>query len=174
MANPTTKTFYPNFEIRPVSQSDAPAICDIYNHYIQHSTATFEESLITPLDIEQRISDLTPDYPWLVCLNNNKLVGYAYASRWKERSAYKHTTEVTIYIDPQSTGQGYSSELYRSLLNTLENNFHVAIAVIALPNDASIKVHESFGFKKVAHFEEVGMKFQKWINVGFWQKKLKD
>lgn len=162
-----------DLSIREALFSDAQQICAIYNHYIQHSTATFEEQKLTPSIIEERISHITQQYPWLVCIQNGKLVGYAYAAQWKERSAYKNTTEVTVYLHSDAIGKGIGESLYSALLEAIEPNFHVAIAVISLPNDASVKFHEKFGFSKAAHFKEVGMKFNRWIDVGFWQKMLK-
>jgi phosphinothricin acetyltransferase len=102
------------------------------------------------------------------------IVGYAYASKWKERSAYKNTAEVTAYLKHGLSGQGYGKALYTTLLEALKAlDCHVVLGCIALPNQASVGLHEYFGFSKVAHFTEVGRKFNQWIDVGYWQKLYK-
>ncbi|KXO09179.1 Phosphinothricin N-acetyltransferase [Moritella sp. JT01] len=157
--------------IRECLKSDAKAICDIYNYYIEHTVVTFEEEPVSEAIIFQRIKYYTKEYPWLVIENSNcDVVGYAYAAKWAERSAYKKTTEITVYLDHAESGKGYGSELYRAMLSTLSSSgVHVVVAAIALPNKASVKLHESFGFSKVAHFKEVGRKFNSWVDVGYWQ-----
>jgi len=89
---------------------------------------------------------------------------------WKDRSAYRYSVESTVYVDPAALGVGYGSQLYESLLaNLRQQKFHVVMGGIALPNQASIRFHEKFGFQKIAHFKEVGYKFGQWIDVGYWQ-----
>lgn len=158
--------------IRPVQHTDAEAICAIYNYYITHSAVTFEEITLTPEDIKQRIISITQSYPWLVAEAEGKIIGYAYAGQWKLRSAYRHTAEVTIYLDNNQFGKGYGKQLFQALIETLRPNFHVLMGVITLPNAASVKLHESFGFEKAGHFSEVGRKFEQWLDVGYWQKTL--
>lgn len=157
--------------IRQCVKGDANAICEIYNHYIKHTVITFEETPVSEAIIVKRIESYTQQYPWLVLENSaGKIVGYAYAAKWAERSAYKGTLEITVYLDHQQSGKGYGAALYTELLSILSRSeFHVVIAVIALPNEASIKLQESFGFSKVAHFKEVGRKFDNWVDVGHWQ-----
>ena len=159
--------------IRPCTSHDIAAICAIYNYYIESTVITFEE---TPVSIEQmraRIDVITQTYPWLVCELEGEIIGYAYASQWKERSAYKHTAEVTVYLHREKTGMGAGSALYRELFAQLQQQgMHVLLACIALPNLASEKLHESFGFTQAAHFPEVGFKFNRWIDIGYWQKTL--
>jgi len=161
--------------IRPCLQSDGKAICDIYNYYIEHTVITFEETLVTESDICQRIESYTKDYPWLVLENENGIVvGYAYAAKWAQRSAYKNTVEITVYLHHKESGKGYGAALYKTILSALSaSGFHIVVAAIALPNKASVKLQESFGFEKVAHFKEVGRKFDQWVDVGFWQINLK-
>lgn len=157
--------------IRPYVPQDVFQICDIYNDYIQHTVITFEEQTLSYQQMSERIDSSIKSYPWLVCEIENKVVGYAYASKWKERSAYRHTAEVTIYLQQGTTRNGYGKALYSELLKQLETlNCHTILACIALPNEASEKIHDHFGFEKVAHFKEVGRKFEKWIDVGYWQK----
>ena len=100
-------------------------------------------------------------------------MGYAYATAWRVRRGYRYSTEVTVYVDPGAGGRGIGSLLYTDLIAALqERGIHAAMGGIALPNDASVALHEKFGFKKVAHFEQVGVKFDRWIDVGYWQRIL--
>jgi len=160
--------------IRAVNENDAESISIIYNYYVDNTTITFEEEQISIDEMKERIIDLSSQYPWLVYEHEGEIVAYAYAGLWKSRCAYRYTLEVTIYGAynmPQRLGIG--SKLYRKLIEELETRLvHNLIAVIALPNKASIGLHEKMGFEKVAHFKEVGYKFDKWIDVGFWQKTL--
>jgi phosphinothricin acetyltransferase len=157
--------------IRNFEQKDVEQICEIYNYYIKNTVITFEESPLAISEMSQRISTYTKLYPWLVCEVDGELIGYAYASKWKERSAYKNTAEVTIYLKHGLSRKGYGKALYASLLRVLkELNCHVILGCIALPNESSEKLHEYFGFVKIAHFSEVGRKFDQWVDVGYWQK----
>ena len=159
--------------IRPATTADAAAICAIYNHYVLQTTITFEESPVTPEDMESRIYETLASLPWLVWEHDGTAQGFAYASKWKGRCAYRHSAEVTVYLDPMSVGQRIGSRLYEALLADLrQRNFHAVIGGIALPNTASIALHERLGFRKVAHFEQVGWKFGRWIDVGYWQLLL--
>jgi len=159
--------------IRPCTTSDTAAICAIYNHYIEHTVITFEEILLTAAQMQERVNAYTQLYPWLVCEDAGEIVGYAYASKWKERSAYKHTAEVTVYLKHDATQKGYGSALYAELIAQLSaQGCHVVLGCLAIPNDPSAKLHERFGFKQIAHFSEVGRKFDRWIDVGYWQKVL--
>jgi len=159
--------------IRIVRPDDAASICDIYNHYIRSSPATFEEKLLAPDDMRHRIAETTKSYPWLVCEEEAKLLGYAYARRWRERAAYRNSVEASIYLDPAAVGKGIGSALLGALLTELRSRkFHCAIGGVSLPNDASVALLEKVGFRPVAHFKEVGYKFDRWIDVGYWQLML--
>lgn len=159
--------------IRHAISADANQICEIYNHYIANTVITFEEEFISPEAMAARIESYTKIYPWLVCEVDNKIVGYAYATKWRERAAYRHSVEITVYVKNSLGGRGYGKALYAELLGRLEAmGCHLLLAGIALPNEASIGLHESFGFTKAAHFSEVGFKFGQWVDVGYWQKKI--
>lgn len=160
-------------EVRLITPNDTAAICAIYNHYIEHTVITFEEIPLTVAQMQERITAYTQLYPWLVCEDAGEIVGYAYASKWKERSAYKHTAEVTVYLKHNATQKGYGSALYEELIAQLKaKGCHVLLGCIAIPNEPSAKLHERFGFKQIAHFTEVGRKFERWLDVGYWQKVL--
>lgn len=159
--------------IRPCAADDIDAVCAIYNHYIENTVITFEEIPLTVAQMRERIESYMQLYPWLVCEDAGEIIGYAYASKWKDRSAYKHTAEVTVYLDHEHLGKGAGRALYQALIDQLAvQNMHALLACIAVPNAASEKLHEQFGFKKVAHFAEVGFKFNRWLDVGYWQKLL--
>lgn len=157
--------------IRPAVASDAAALAAIYNPYIEKTVITFEEQPITPAEIAQRVEEVrAASLPWLVVEAGGQVGGYAYASKWKGRCAYRYSVESTVYLDAQQTGKGLGTQLYRALLDELlRQKIHAVIGGIALPNETSVKLHERLGFKKVAHFPEVGFKFGRWVDVGYWQ-----
>ena len=159
--------------IRDAVPSDAEAICAIYNHHVRETIVTFEETDVTADEMRARILGITAIYPWLVVESGGKLIGYAYGAKFHERAGYRPSVVTTIYVAEGSHRRGVGTTLYLALLERLrEHEFHAAIGVIALPNDASIAVHEKCGFTKVGHLLEVGMKFGRWIDVGYWQLLL--
>jgi L-amino acid N-acyltransferase YncA len=157
--------------IRPATADDAGAIAEIYDYYIHNTVITFEEVSVNGAGMLARIEGVQgAGLPWLVAEDGGRVVGFAYAGEWKGRCAYRHTVEITVYLGPESTGRGWGSRLYDELFRVLRaGSTHVAIAGIALPNPDSIALHERFGMQKVAHFAEVGCKFDRWIDVGYWQ-----
>jgi len=157
--------------IRHCQEKDIPTICKIYNYYIANTIVTFEEMAIDASTVQRRIESTTQQYPWLVCEIDGVVTGYAHISQWKEKSAFKKSVESTVYVDINLGGKGYGKALYSALLDLLgELDCHVVVGAISLPNEASIGLHEYFGFKKVGHFFEVGFKFGQWVDVGYWQK----
>ncbi len=157
--------------IRPVTENDVQDICDIYNYFVKNTPISFEENAISYNEMEQRIATQSIDYPWLVYEDAGKVVAYAYADKWKARSAYRFTLESTIYTSNDSKGKGIGTKLYEALFDELTTrSVRSVMAVIALPNLASVGLHEKMGFEKVAHFKEVGYKHKEWIDVGYWQK----
>lgn len=161
--------------IRSALPRDTKAIVDIYNHYIKNSHATFELEEITSDEMEKRVQHVQKGLklPWLVLEIDNEIKGYAYATQWKARKAYKKTTESSIYLHKDQGGKGYGQELYTELLHQLkQQGFHVIIGGMSMPNEASKTLHEKLGFKKIGEFKEVGFKFNRWIDVGYWQLTL--
>ncbi len=157
--------------IRPVIDSDVQDICNIYNYFVENTPISFEENAVSYNEMEQRIANQSIDYPWLVFEDEGKVVAYAYANKWKDRSAYRFTLESTIYMSKGSSGKGVGTKLYQALFDELvTRSVRSVMAVIALPNSASVGLHEKIGFEKVAHFKEVGYKHKEWIDVGYWQK----
>ncbi len=159
--------------IRPVRLSDAKAITDIHNYYIENSVANLEERCTPLAVIEQRIEKITEHFPWLVYEHNNNIIGYAYASDWKPRSGYRQTAETTIYIKNNIEQRGIGTALYKELIQKLKDlSFKELIGGISLPHPQSVGLHEKMGFEKVAHFKRVGYKFDQWVDVGYWQLSL--
>lgn len=161
--------------IRSVMSEDAPAICDIYNHHVENTIVTFEEQPVRVTEMRERIRKIVDEYPWLVLQQEGRVLGYAYADRWKSRSAYRYSVESTIYLAEEATGRGLGTKLYKALLAELKlQPLHIVLAGIALPNPASVALHERLGFQKVAHLKDVGRKFNQWIDVGYWELVLAD
>jgi len=161
-------------KIRSAVFDDAGQITEIYNHFIRETVVTFELVPIDASTVWQRIQKVQMQHTWIVLEVDGSIKGYAYSSAWKERAAYRDSNEISIYLHPTETGKGYGKLLYQDLIDRAKKlGVHVLIGGISLPNDASIKLHEAFGFKKVAQFEEVGFTFNRWIDVGYWQLILK-
>ncbi len=156
--------------IRACAAGDAPALCAIYNHYVRDTVITFEEAPVAAPEMAQRIVDAATRFPWLVAEEDNEVVGYAYATPWKARSAYRFSVESTVYVAPSQTGRGVGTALYRELIDALrKQGVHSVVGGIALPNAASITLHEKLGFKKIGQFVEIGRKFDRWVDVGYWE-----
>lgn len=160
--------------IRVATAADAGSVARIYNHYINDTVVTFEEEPVSPSEIARRIDEVTSaSLPWLVVELSDRVLGYAYASSWKGRCAYRFSSEITVYLAQDQVGLGLGSRLYSELFPLLrDRGMHAIIGGIALPNLASVALHEKFGLNKVAHFKEVGFKFGQWIDVGYWQRTL--
>lgn len=160
--------------IRPASPLDAARICAIYNHYVDGTTISFEETPVSTADMAARIANVIDSgLPWLVLTDGDAIIGYAYATKWRARPAYRHAVESTIYLDAALAGRGHGMRLYASLLEDLRaRGLHTVIAGIAQPNARSVRLHERLGFVKVAHFSEVGFKLGLWLDVGYWQMRL--
>jgi len=164
--------------IRPARPEDAAAIAAIYAPYVLTGTSTFE---IDPPDaraMRHRIEASDGFYPWLVATNGDPeggVLAYAYASKFRERPAYRYVVETSIYVAGPVQGQGMGRLLYEALIDTLRaQGFTQAIGAIALPNDHSIALHEATGFRRAGVYREVGYKQGRWIDVGFWQCELNE
>jgi L-amino acid N-acyltransferase YncA len=159
--------------IREAISKDAQQIAEIYNYYVANTIVTFEEEPVPADDMAGRIAEVTEKFPWLVFEENGTIMGYAYASSWKSRCAYKYSVETTIYLKHGLSGKGHGTALYAELLTRLKGlQLHGIIGGVALPNDGCIALHKKFGFEQVAHFKEVGNKFNTWIDVTYWEKIL--
>lgn len=147
------------------------SICDIYNYYVENTVISFEEKRVSFEEMEERIACLISEYPWIVYEKDGIVLGYAYVGSWKARSAYRFTLECSVYTNHNKIEKGVGTQLYQQLFEELDDSLvRSVMAVIALPNDPSIGLHEKMGFEKVAHFKEVGYKLGQWVDVGYWQK----
>ncbi|MBA5689092.1 arsinothricin resistance N-acetyltransferase ArsN1 family B [Rugamonas apoptosis] len=160
--------------IRDAIADDARTIAAIYNPYIANTTISFEEQPVTDAEMARRIAEVQgAGLPWLVIEQDGAVLGYAYATKWRVRHAYRFSVESSVYLAPQAAGQGVGTRLYTALLERLrDGGCHLVIGGVALPNAASVALHEKLGFEKVAQFREVGFKFDRWLDVGYWQKAL--
>lgn len=160
--------------IRNASVGDAETIASIYNHYVLNTSISFEEAEVPATEMAGRIADVqSAGLPWLAAEVDGAVAGYAYATRWRVRHAYRFSVESSVYLAPANARKGVGTTLYRALLDRLrDGGYHLAIGGIALPNAASIALHENLGFEKVAQFREVGFKFGSWTDVGYWQLSL--
>jgi len=156
--------------IRPIHINDVEQLLDIYNYYVKNTIVTFD---IEPLTIEifkKKVELISNIFPFIVFEENNEILGYAYGSKWRPKPAYNHTVESTVYVKHNTQGKQIGTKLYTELLQELkQQKFHTVIGGLTLPNEASVKLHKKFGFKEVAHFKQVGYKFNTWLDVGFWQ-----
>jgi L-amino acid N-acyltransferase YncA len=159
--------------IRRVVPADAAAVAAIYNRHVRETIVTFEETPVDEPTMRGRIADIDTSHAWFVAEIDGRVVGYAYASAWRPRSAYRRSVETTVYVADEALRRGVGTALYEALLPELaQQGFHCAMGGIALPNAASVALHERMGFVKVAHFCEVGWKLGRWIDVGYWQRML--
>jgi phosphinothricin acetyltransferase len=160
-------------EIRRATPADADAICRIYNPYVVETIISFEEVPVAVPEMAARIEELSRTHPWYVHEDSGAVVGYAYGGPWRARAAYRDAVESTVYVESGRVGDGIGSGLYDVLIAELRRrSFHCVMGGIALPNAASVALHEKKGFTQVAHFREVGWKFQRRIDVGYWELVL--
>lgn len=162
------------YSIRPATVDDAEQVAAIYNYYIVNTVITFETEPVEAGEIAGRIEATNAiPLPWLVAEADGQVLGYAYASKWKGRCAYRFAVESTIYLDSEQTGKGIGLPLYGALIDAIRaHSMRSVIGGISLPNDASVHLHERLGFRKVGHFERVGFKQDRWVDVGYWQLPL--
>lgn len=161
-------------------EDDAAAVAAIYEHYVLHDTATFETEPPDVSVMQGRIeSVLARGLPYLVAEVDGKVAGYAYAGPFRDRAAYRFTLESTIYLAPDVRRAGLGTALYaellarlRALTGSAHAPVHSLMGVIALPHPASVALHERLGFQHVGTVRDAGFKFERWIDVGYWQLML--
>lgn len=159
--------------IRAATAADAAAIAAIYNHYVATTTISFEERPVGDAEMAERVAGVTAGLPWLVFEEDGAIMGYAYATPWRARSAYRYSVESSVYVSRDYPRRGIGKRLYLALIEDLRaRGVHMVIGGIAQPNEGSVALHESVGFVKVAHFKEVGWKFERWVDVGYWELNL--
>jgi phosphinothricin acetyltransferase len=157
--------------VRFAAAADMPEICTIVNHYIETGTANFRTALQTSEEWIYDWRQYHEHYPWLVAQIGTKIAGVTYAGPWNKRDAYAWCAETTIYVSRHHLGRGLGVALYKQLLKILEKQgFRTALAVISLPNPASVRLHESMGYTHTGTIERAGFKLGGWHDVGFWQR----
>lgn len=160
-------------ETRKIADGDIRVCLDIYNYYIENTTITFEEKALTEEEFCERVSRIKKDYPYIVCVSDGRPIGYAYLDKYSERSAYRFTADLSIYVDKDFRHGGVGTELYHGIERLAkETGIKNIISVITSENDASVAFHEELGFERVGSISDVGFKFGKWLGVDFYRKKL--
>ncbi|WNI15902.1 GNAT family N-acetyltransferase [Actinacidiphila sp. ITFR-21] len=167
-----------NAQVSPGGEDDLESLTDIYNHYVRETPATFD---VTPVTVDER-------RPWLLSHPENgphrlmvarapgprgRILGYATSSPFRARAAYATSVETSVYLDPDVRGGGIGTLLYERLFQALTGeDVHRAYAGITLPNEASVRIHQRFGFRQVGVYEEVGRKFGTYYDVAWFEKRL--
>lgn len=164
----------PDFSLRPFIWSDVPAITAIYRHYVENTAITFDTEAPGEEAIAEKYAGLKKlGHPLIVAEHNGKVLGYAYASFYRPRAAYRFTCEDSIYLDPNETGKGLGRALLTELLaQSKAFGFRQMLAVITADTANSIAIHEKFGFRRVGQYEAVGFKFDRWHDIVHLQKAL--
>lgn len=153
-------------QVRNACEDDCDTLARIYSKYIMETTISFETSPVTPQEMLRRMRLIIRHCPYFVAELDGKVVGYAYAHPWKERAAYRHTLETTVYVDAAYTHQGIGSLLVKRLIAACKQlDCHALIACITGGNTPSINMHSRLGFCPVSSFKQVGYKFGRWLDV---------
>ncbi|HEX6914306.1 MAG TPA: GNAT family N-acetyltransferase [Chitinophagaceae bacterium] len=160
-------------QIRPVTLDDAASVLAIYQPYVEHTAATFETEVPSLKDFEARILHYSASYPWLVAVQSNEIVGYAYASRHRERAAYQWCVESSVYVNEANHGSGIAGALYNELFGGLRQLGYINVyAGITLPNPKSYAFHSKMGFEPVGVYRNIGYKLGRWHDVAWLTKTL--
>ncbi len=160
--------------IRLATGSDAAGVLVIYTPIVRETAISFEVAPPDVTEMRRRIEDTLVRFPWLVCVEDGQLLGYAYASQHRTRAAYQWSVDVSVYVHAQARRSGVGTSLYTSLLQVLHlQGFYNAYAGITLPNPASVGLHESLGFQHVGVYRSVGYKLGAWHDTGWWQRALR-
>lgn len=160
-------------EIRLIRDTDAQGLLDIYKYYVDHTIISFEYEAPTLEEYKERINANTEKYPWLVCSHNNNIVGFAYASTHRYRTAYQWSPESTIYLTPDFHSKGIGRILYKTLFELLKlQGYYNVYAGVGLPNDKSVLFHQALGFEEIGVFRKVGFKHGNWHDTQWFQLHL--
>lgn len=170
---PDLKPLPPLTRVRLAAPRDAAEISRIYAHYVRRTSITFDLRAPSAQEFSKKIKDTLLRHPWLVYESGGRVLGYAYAGPHRERPAYLWAVTLSVYVDPVCRGRGIGRSLYAALLECLRlQGFTTAHGGITLPNPISVKLHESFGFKHVGVYKNVGFKLGRWHDTGWWQRPL--
>lgn len=160
-------------DIRLATAADAERVLAIYAPIVRDTAISFE--LVPPSvgEMQARIETTLPVLPWLVAAEAQEVIGYAYASRHRERAAYQWAVDVSVYVRANARDRGVARALYQALLGILEDlSYHTVLAGITLPNEPSVRFHEAMGFTPLGIYRNVGYKLGTWHDVGWWQRAL--
>lgn len=159
--------------LRIARPGDAADIAAIYAPFVRDTAISFEVNPPGTDEMLGRITSTLATYPWLVAESEGRVAGYAYASQHRLREAYRWACDVAVYLSPDAQGKGFGSLLYTELLRILTSQgFRSAYGGIALPNAASVALHEKMGFRHLGTYTQVGFKLGQWHDVGWWQRTL--
>jgi phosphinothricin acetyltransferase len=160
-------------QLREATPDDAPAIADVYGPYCRATPITFEVEAPSADEIRNRLANVLPQYPWLICERDARVIGYAYANRHRERAAYRWGVDVAIYLDGACHRRGIGRALYSVLFRMLvAQGYYTAYAGITLPNEASVGLHRAMGFESVGVYHGAGFKLGVWHDVVWLEKAL--
>ncbi len=160
--------------VREATAADACAILRIYAPHVETSAVSFETHLPSLEEMAGRI-ETNRKLGWYVYEQDGEVLGYAYASKHRDRAAYQWCCEVSAYVDERSRGKGLATLLYERLLRELKTKGYVnAYAVITLPNERSVSFHEKRGFKSIGVYEKIGFKLGRWHDVGWWALRINE
>ncbi|MFI6037522.1 GNAT family N-acetyltransferase [Streptomyces sp. NPDC051315] len=168
-------------QVRPGVEGDLEALTDLYNHYVRETPITFDTAVFTPEERRPWLLSHPEDGPYRLMVaaenglrgNSQRILGYATSSPYRPKAAYSTSVEVTVYVAPDAGRRGIGTLLYTSLLAALaDEDLHRAYAGIAQPNEASVRLHERFGFRHIGTYGEVGRKFGRYWDVAWYEKEL--
>ncbi len=163
------------YSLRLATPDDAPGVQAIYAPIVRETVISFEFEPPTVAEMQLRIETTLRTLPWLVVESKDLILGYAYATKHRERAAYQWSTDTSVYVAEEARGRGIARRLYTCLFGMLEDlGYYNAFAGITLPNPASVGFHEAMGFQPIGIYHNVGHKFAAWHDVGWWQKVLRE
>ncbi len=159
--------------LRIATPNDAEQILSIYVPFVTSTAVSFEFDVPSTAEFADRIANIAAEYPYVVCVEDDQIIGYAYAHRLMERAAYQWDAELSIYLSPSCQGQGVGPVLYRALCDILRlQNIHTVYGIITDSNLASKKMHESFGFRLIGVFQNSGYKYGGWRDVAWYEMPI--
>lgn len=162
-------------EYRLVELSDAKEILEVYAPYIKNTTITFEYEVVSIDEFTERIKNISSEFPYIVCIYEGNIIGYAYAHKYGERAAYQWSSELSIYLKHGYEKMGVGKTLYKMVMDILKlQNIRNVYGCITGDNEKSVNFHKKLGFEFVGRFEKAGYKFDKWIDVVWYQKRIKE
>ena len=163
------------FKIRLITENDISAVLDIYRPYVLNTIISFEYEVPSLEEFTERVKTITAEYPWLVCENQDIIIGYAYASKHRYRTAYQWSPESTVYVSTEFQGKGVGRILYETLFSILRlQGYFNVYAGVGLPNEKSVGFHRALGFDEIGDFKKVGYKHGNWHDTKWFQLHLSE